>query len=81
MCLEALMVLLNPDVALDCNAPLEVRLREDIPPLADCTQVCWGGGACVYVRLCVCEFDCICAPLEVRLREDIPPLADCTQVS
>ena len=54
MCLEALMVLLNPDVALDCNAPLEVRLREDIPPLADCTQVCWGGGG-----MCVCEIVCM----------------------
>lgn len=39
MCLEALVVLLNPDVALVRGAPLAARLREDTPPLADCTQV------------------------------------------
>lgn len=39
MCLEALLVLANPDVALQPSLSRDKRLAEDVPPLADLTTV------------------------------------------
>lgn len=81
MCLEALTILCNPEVALLPGAPLAQRLVDEVPTLAEGSALVAALLACLpnlggelYGLLCVCACACVALCLRVACAHAVPCL-------